>query len=249
MFTRDSRIDASVLKSGLDLIGHLFRCEFQSVEHYVRSDYENDFLFMWNHFLWTLCGGQHSVCFNSDAVSKVCSRAPVHIMKLTRLHMSHVRDFLRSNPDIAASVKILHLVRDPRGIVASRRRVAWCNTSESCVRPDTMCSEIRADLESYEELKKEFPKSVYRLRYEDLCLNPEVEAMKLFRVLGLNYTEHVSRYLKTHVKAQKHHALDSHSTWRNTSTAAFEWRTKLSYEDINEIQRCCSDVLLRLDYE
>ncbi|KAL1472174.1 hypothetical protein MTO96_039482 [Rhipicephalus appendiculatus] len=249
MFNINSRINASAAGKALDLIGHLFRCEFQRVEHYARWDFEHAFLFMWNHFLWTLCRGQYPVCFNSDAVSQVCSRAPAQVMKVTRLPMSLVRDWLRSRPDLAGSVKILHLVRDPRGIVASRRRVAWCNESSSCMHHDTVCSELRADLDSYDELKKVLPNNTYRLRYEDLSLNPNSEALSLFAILGLNYTDYVTRFLKTHTKARKDDALDPHSTRRNSSTVPFQWSTKLSYEDIVDIQRSCSDVLLRLGYK
>ncbi|KAL1472173.1 hypothetical protein MTO96_039484, partial [Rhipicephalus appendiculatus] len=249
MFNINARINASTVPKALDLIGHLFRCEFQRVEHYARWDYEHAFLFLWNHFLWTLCRGQYSVCFNSDAVSQVCSRASAQVMKVTRLHMSLVQDWLRSNPDLVESVKILHLVRDPRGIVASRRRVDWCNESKSCMHQDTVCSELRADLDSYDELKKALPNNTYRLRYEDLSLNPNSEAVRLFDVLGLNYTEYVTRFLKTHTKAPKDYALTPHSTRRDSSIVPFQWKTKLSYEDVVNIQRSCSDVLLRLGYK
>ncbi|KAH7964367.1 hypothetical protein HPB51_027399 [Rhipicephalus microplus] len=249
MFGHNFRTNDSAAHQALDLIGHLFHCEFQRIKDYARWDYEHSSLFVWNHFLWTLCRGKSSVCFNSEAVSQVCSRAPAQVMKVTRLPMSHVRDWLRSNPDIAGTVKIVHLVRDPRGIVASRRRVAWCNKSEACMHQDSVCSEVRADLYSYEELKKVLPNSTHRLRYEDLALNPNGEAVRLFDVLGLKYTRHVTRFLKTHTRSRKDNSLYPHSTRRNSSIVAFQWRTKLSYEDVVNIQRSCSDVLLRLGYK
>ncbi|KAL1477379.1 hypothetical protein MTO96_035775 [Rhipicephalus appendiculatus] len=94
-----------------------------------------------------------------------------------------------------------------------------------------------------------FPNSTYRVRYEDVSLDPKKEALKMFEALGLNYTMYVSNFLKTHTKARKADALDPYSTKRNSSTVAFQWRTKLNFEDIAEIQRSCSDVLLRLGYK
>lgn len=249
MFSKDARLDGSAASNASGLIGHLLRCDFQRVQHYVRWASDKKFLFRRNHFLWALCGGQHPVCFKPDYVSKVCARAPAQVMKVTRLHMSQVRDWLHSNPDIAGSVKILHLVRDPRGILASRRLLDWCNESKSCAHQDTLCSELRADLDTFEELQRTFPNSTYRLRYEDVSLDPKKEALKMFDALGLNYTVYVSNFLKTHTRARKADALDPYSTRRNSSTVAFQWRTKLNYEDIADIQRSCSDVLLRLGYK
>lgn len=249
MFSKDARLDGSAAANASGLIGHLLRCDFQRVQHYVRWANERRFLFKRNHFLWALCGGQWQVCFKPEFVSKVCARAPAQVMKVTRLHMSQVRDWLHSNPDIAKSVKILHLVRDPRGILASRRVLDWCNVSKSCAHQDTLCSELRADLDTFEELQRTFPNSTYRVRYEDVSLDPKKEAVRLFEALGLNYTVYVSNFLKTHTKARKADALDPYSTRRNSSTVAFQWRSKLEFEDIADIQRSCSDVLLRLGYK
>ncbi|XP_037498543.1 carbohydrate sulfotransferase 1-like [Rhipicephalus sanguineus] len=249
MFSNDARLNGSAASNASGLIGHLLRCNFQRVQHYVRWAYERKFLFKRNHFLWALCGGQYPVCFKPDFVSKVCARAPAQVMKVTRLHMSQVRDWLQSNPDLAKTMKVLHLVRDPRGILASRRLLEWCNESKSCAHQDTLCSELRADLDTFEDLQRMFPNSTYRVRYEDVSLDPKKEALKMFEALGLNYTVYVSNFLKTHTKARKADALDPYSTKRNSSTVAFQWRTKLKFDDIAEIQRSCSDVLLRLGYK
>ncbi|KAH6922985.1 hypothetical protein HPB50_020467 [Hyalomma asiaticum] len=208
------------------------------------------FIFSVNRFLWTLCGAKYPVCLNSGAIAGVCSRAPVQVMKVTRLrNQSQVRDWLRRNQDIAKSVKILHLVRDPRGILASRRRVDWCKESKSCTHPDTICTELRADLDCYEELKNALPNNAHRLRFEDLSVDPKREAVKLFNTLGMNYTHYTTMFLKAHTKARNADLRNPHSTRRNTRTVAFQWKTKLSYEDIVDIQRSCSDVLLRLGYK
>ncbi|KAH7975498.1 hypothetical protein HPB52_002247 [Rhipicephalus sanguineus] len=246
MFSGNARVSGKAVTNASALVNHLFRCDFLRAPHYLRWAYKDDDFFRRNRFLWTLCKGQRPVCFDADVVTQVCSRASVHVMKVTRLHMSHVRDWLRSNPDIAGSVKIVHLVRDPRGILASRRRLHWCNESKSCVHQDTLCSELRADLDTFEELRRAFPNSTYRVRYEDVSLDPKRESLKLFGALGLNYTTSVSGFLDTHTKPRKASALNPYSTWRNSSAVTFQWRTKLSYKDIVDIQESCVDVLLRL---
>lgn len=249
MFSNNARLDGGAALNASKLVGHLLRCEFSRVQHYIRWVTEMKFLFRRNHFLWAMCGGQNAVCFKGEYVAKVCLRAPTQVMKVTRLHMSQVKDWIKTNRDIAGSVKVVHLVRDPRGILASRRLLDWCNESKSCAHQDTLCSEIRADLDSFEDLKRELPNGTYRLRYEDVSVEPEKEVRALFKGLGLKYTTSVANFLKTHTRARKVDALDPYSTRRNSSTVAFEWRQKLKYADIVEIQKSCSDVLLRLGYD
>ncbi|KAL1472175.1 hypothetical protein MTO96_039483 [Rhipicephalus appendiculatus] len=248
MFIRNARLSGNAASNASALVNHLFRCDFLRAQLFLRWAYKDNDIFTRNRFLWTLCKGQRSVCYDADVVTKVCSRAPVHVMKVTRLHMAHVRDWLLSNPDIARSVKIVHLVRDPRGILASRRVLNWCSVSKSCAHQDRLCSELRADLDAFKDLQRTFPNSTYRVRYEDMSLDSKKEALKLFAALGLNYTTSVSRFLDTHTKPRKATASNPYSTWRNSSAVTFQWRTKLSYKDIMDIQQSCTDVLLRLGY-
>ncbi|KAL3245505.1 hypothetical protein MRX96_017960 [Rhipicephalus microplus] len=153
-----TRLNEMTACKAISLIGHLLRYKLQSEEQYVHMVFEKKDLFKRNRFLWTLCQGNSGVCFWPDFVSKVCARAPVQVMKITCLHMSQVRDWLRSNPDLATSVKILHLVQDPRGILASRRLLGWCNGSKRCVHPATLCSELRTNLNTNRRARQDVSK-------------------------------------------------------------------------------------------
>ncbi|KAH9371377.1 hypothetical protein HPB48_023035 [Haemaphysalis longicornis] len=109
---------------------------------------------------------------------------------------------------------------------------------------------MRSDLDSFEELAKRMqPNRTLRLRFEDLAADPENEAPQLFRYLGLNYTTAVSQYVKSHTRATFRDLRNAHSTKRNPHRVAVEWKRKLSNGTIHAIERACSDVLLRLNYE
>jgi hypothetical protein len=49
------------------------------------------------------------------------------------------------------------LVRDPRGILYSRRDRPWCKTSPACFDPEKLCSDMVDDFHSAQELKEKFP--------------------------------------------------------------------------------------------
>ncbi|XP_077561669.1 carbohydrate sulfotransferase 1-like isoform X3 [Haemaphysalis longicornis] len=202
-----------------------------------------------NHFLAEVCEGGQS-CTSPAHMAVLCSRAEQQVLKFTRLYVSQVADWIERNPDIAPAVQVVHLVRDPRAVYSSRRGLRWCTDNAACDSAEALCAQMRSDLDSFEELAKRMqPNRTLRLRFEDLAADPENEAPQLFRYLGLNYTTAVSQYVKSHTRATFRDLRNAHSTKRNPHRVAVEWKRKLSNGTIHAIERACSDVLLRLNYE
>lgn len=54
-------------------------------------------------------------------------------------------------------LRMLFLVRDPRGIMASRANHNWCN-SPQCFKPDDLCKNLVSDYAVAKELVKKYPK-------------------------------------------------------------------------------------------
>lgn len=248
MYSNDARLNDTAAREGVALIGRLLRCQFNRSSVYMQwvTKARNQFLLRRNRFLWSHCGLKYSICFKPDFVSGTCDRAPFQIMKLTRLSIAQVTDFVQDK-DLGAT-KLVHLVRDPRGILSSRRLLDWCRSS-NCSDYKTLCQEMREDLDAFENLRRDFPTRMIRVRYEDVSINPENETKTLFKNLGLPYSNSVVMFLKTHTKAHRQDVLDPYSTKRNSSTVPFEWRKKLEFRDIQSIQEACKDVLLRLGYK
>lgn len=245
--TYDSRIGGTKLQEAFDLFGSILRCNFSSQEDYLRwaKRPDNQFLFERNIFLWFTCKSNPKMCFTPEMVSAVCQRAPVQVMKVTRLNMRDLREFLSQNPDI--KTKVVYLARDPRGIISSRRTLDWC-TDTQCSDPHFLCREMMDDLEVFNELQETEPDKFIQVLYEDIALYPEREAKRLFQFLGLPFSVSVQRFLRTHTTARKTDGLNPYSTRRNSSSMAFSWRSRLSFPQVNLIQATCSEVLHKLNY-
>lgn len=245
--TYNSRIGDDKIEKAFDLFNGIFKCNFSELKDYMQwvKQSHNQFLFAHNLFLRVTCHSNPKTCFNPTFVNAVCSRAPIHVMKLTRLHMRHLKTYLEENRDM--EIKVVYLTRDPRGIVSSRWTLDWCNGTE-CSDPNVLCHEMSEDLKIFDQLQKEKPSNFIKVRYEDITLNPEIESRKLFKFLQLPFSTSVQRFLKTHTVGRRTDDNNPYSTRRNTTSMAFSWRERFTYKQVIDVQQSCEDVLKDLNH-
>ncbi|XP_070393685.1 carbohydrate sulfotransferase 1-like [Dermacentor albipictus] len=162
-----------------------------------------------------------------------------------------VGSWIERNPDIAQSVRVVHLVRDPRAIYSSRRGLRWCTNYKPCDSAAALCDQMRSDLDAFGELARRLQiNRTYQIRFEDLAADPLNETMRVFGSLGLIYAPSVSKYIETHTAAAAAAEIRNRfSTKRNSRAVAHMWKLKLSMRKIREIETTCSDVLQRLGYK
>ncbi|XP_070388499.1 carbohydrate sulfotransferase 5-like isoform X2 [Dermacentor albipictus] len=228
------------------LIDELLRCRFEPL---YTVWLENNPYYKFNHFLADLCEDGES-CSSPGHLSALCSRAETQVFKFTRLRVSQVASWIERNPDIAQSVRVVHLVRDPRAIYSSRRGIRWCTDYKHCDSAATLCDQMRSDLDAFGELTRRLQiNRTYQIRFEDLAADPLNETMRVFVSLGLNYAPSVSKYIQTHTAtASAAEMRNDHSTKRNSKAVVHMWKQKLSRVKIREIETTCGDVLQRLGY-
>ncbi|XP_037505104.2 carbohydrate sulfotransferase 5-like [Rhipicephalus sanguineus] len=228
------------------LLDALVKCRFEPL---YTAWMENTRYYKQNHFLADICEGGES-CFSPGYLSGLCSRAQAQVFKFTRLRVTQVQSWIQKNPEMASSVRVVHLVRDPRAMYASRRRLDWCKNDAHCGSAAALCGEMRSDLDAFGELGRHLLSNrTYQIRFEDLAADPLNETRRLFMRLGLEFVPSVSAYVGNHTAATGAKTKDSYSTWRNTKAVADRWRYRLPRGTIRAIQTTCSDVLLRLGYK
>ncbi|CAF1077899.1 unnamed protein product, partial [Didymodactylos carnosus] len=123
-------------------------------------------------------------------------------MKVARLHMKHIEQ-LMSTVKNDLNLKVVFLVRDPRGIYSSRKAMDWC-VNTPCIDVQNLCNEMRVDLKVFRRLKQSNPNQFNLIKYEDLSSNPERETRILFKQLQIPYTKTVQRFLETHTSEKIH---------------------------------------------
>ncbi|KAK3871377.1 hypothetical protein Pcinc_023468 [Petrolisthes cinctipes] len=105
---------------------------------------------------------------------ELCRQEPLLIIKTIRTRLNWVRDLL-DKPDL--NLKVVHLVRDPRGTHISMDKVDWN------IDYKEMCDRVLEDLEEKKGLEKQYPGRYYFIKYEDLCRDPYRQANQLFGFL------------------------------------------------------------------
>lgn len=256
----------SSLQPRTQFLKSLFQCNFSTenlgyLHHAAKSS--NRFLFKnHNSRLWRVCSNllpKETMCFLPDYLNAVCPVHPIRLVKTVRLRVAETEKLLQ---DPEMNLKVIVLVRDPRGTYASRHvgQVAtWCKAAQ-CADPSTGCSNLLDDYEDACELEKRFPGRLLLVRYEDLSLNTEETVRDMLAFLDLPWTSQMTEYINTHTnKEQKNKVRNKktkkmevkpnpYSTTRNSTETAFKWRQSLAWNNISTVQETCRAPMARLGY-
>jgi len=259
--------DLKSVQSEPDFLKSLYTCNFNSentgfLSHVSKPP--NKFLFENHNFrLWNSCKNllpKSAMCFMPDYLNHVCPLFPIKLIKTVRLRVRKIEKLLG---DPAMDLKVIVLVRDPRGVYNSRNTGPvknWCK-NDLCANPVTGCQDLNNDIQAAFSLESQYPGSVRLVRYEDLSMFPEETARSMLDFLDLPFTEGIAHYIETHTakeklkvvrnkktkKVEKHK--DTYGTARNSSATAFAWRENLGFHETEKIQEACLVPMEKLGYK
>jgi len=171
-----------------------------------------------------------SLCSNIDYLDSVCSASPIQILRVSG-DIFHGLNFgrLLYDPWFSKNLKILFVLRDPRGITFQRTLDSKCN--QGCEDPSKICSRQRSSLRAAVQFQEFSPENFKVLRYEDLLSNPVSEMKNIIDFLNL--------------KSLKNDTIGFAENPRNQT-----WTRKLSLDQILNIQNAhnCLHVMRVLGY-
>jgi len=259
--------DLKVVQSEPDFLKSLYTCSFNSensgfLTHVAKPP--NKFLFENHNFrLWNSCKNllpKNAMCFMPDYLSHVCPLFPIKLIKTVRLRVRKIEKLLS---DPAMDLKVIVLVRDPRGVYNSRNTGPvknWCK-NDLCANPVTGCQDLNNDIQAAFSLESRYPGSVRLVRYEDLSMFPEETARSMLDFLDLPFTEGIAHYIETHTSKEKLKVVknkktkkierhkDTYGTARNSTATAFAWRENLGFSETEKIQEACLVPMEKLGYK
>jgi len=259
--------DLKTVQSETDFLKSLYTCKFTSenvgfLNHVSKPP--NKFLFEnHNYRLWNSCHNllpNNAMCFMPDYLNHACPLFPIKLVKTVRLRVRKVEKLIQ---DPAMDLKVIVLVRDPRGVYNSRSSgpvKSWCK-NDLCANPVTGCQDLNDDIQSAFNLESRYPGSVRIVRYEDLSMSPEDTSKAMLNFLDLPYTEGIADYIETHTSKEKlkivknkktkklERQKDTYGTARNSSATAFAWRENLGFDETEKIQEACQVPMGKLGYK
>ena len=83
---------------------------------------------------------------------RFCPLFPYQSIKTVRLRLNLTKPLVEE-----LNVRILLLVRDPRGTVESRKHRVWCPGNRDCEDPARLCQDLQSDHEAFLRLSALYP--------------------------------------------------------------------------------------------
>ena len=189
--------------------------------------------------------------------SMSCRKSSIIATKVIRMRMRYARYLLKELPD----VKFVHLVRDPRGVFFSQKKISPRLLSNiSSIR--ALCDSMLDDVVERRSLEELYPDSFLQVRYEDMSEDPHGTAANIYSHIGVPQPPLIKMWIADNtgvgnveisnnnssniterdVSGSKAKRSSTYGTYRGNSTAtAYSWLSKLSDSDhcvIDSIQQC-----------
>ena len=145
--------------SAAALVSALLRCDYDDgVLNYLRhsSKTSNNFLFRDNFRVWSTCQNllpAKSACFLPLFYKAACPLFPVRIVKTVRMRVAETEALLTAKG--LQNLKVVVLLRDPRGVMNSRATMDWC-LADRCANAEVVCEHLDRDLKAAYELRKRY---------------------------------------------------------------------------------------------
>lgn len=123
-------------------------------EEYIEFGVEHVYPHNHNPKVWVHCERQRHLCADWEFLSKTCNSVSIQLMKAVRFRLSLAESLLS---DDALNLRVLFLVRDPRGSLLSRRNLTWCQKSPDCFDTSRVCADMVADFKAGAKLRDKYP--------------------------------------------------------------------------------------------
>ncbi|KAL7640878.1 UNVERIFIED_CONTAM: hypothetical protein RMT77_008015 [Armadillidium vulgare] len=183
----------------------------------------------------------YKTCVDEIDLNDDCRNSGLLLIKNIRTRLKIVRDVLRTNKDL----KIIHLIRDPRGSLWSIKRFKWGVSEES------RCKDFADDLKAFNGLKKRFPQRIINVSYELFSKEPLRETKRIFKFLfNLNdIPEVTANFLKEHLSPEAD-VTGVMSTFKNATSQYQLWRRKISDDYLKKIENIsdCREGILGMNH-
>ncbi|RWS22640.1 secreted protein-like protein [Leptotrombidium deliense] len=218
-----------------NIMRQILDCNFEEISKY-RDKSVTQYDYRLNNVLKSHCT-TFTYC-SPKLVENVCRKCELHVIKTVRLTLKQAFQFVRTL-NYSENVKIVHLVRDPRAIFNSRRNLwlHWC--TGNCANLSMLCERMNDDFKTFMEIKKQFPKNVFRVYYEQLAFDTINYTRELYKVLNLKFSRQVLTFIQIHTSVRAFADFQSPETIRNSRNTISKWYSESSVSEINKIQNVC----------
>ena len=180
-------------------------------------------------------------------LQNVCENSPFRIIKTIRLELNDIQNLLEDLPNL----KIIHLVRDPRGTLASQARVGQCSAIKGGQTGCTnrFCKRLENDVLAGQQIIEKYPDRIMSVLYEDIARHPLESSKKMYDFIGADFTEEAKAYIYNITMAGLENGCVICTTRSNSSKHTDAWKIRMSPKFIDIVNERCNYILKRYNFD
>ena len=182
-------------------------------------------------------------------VRKHCISKTHLVTKILRTTLDNYENILTKHE----SVILVQLFRDPRAIINSRSRTWWYSyASDKALEDDAdcLCSQMMLDYEYGLAFQAKFPGRMLSLIYEDFMSDLHSKLDRLYEKLGMSTLDNLEMIINDLLKQISDAGMSYSSKPKNLKAKKDTewWRSSLSWQQIQIIDKQCQDVYKVIGY-
>ncbi|XP_063404486.1 carbohydrate sulfotransferase 1-like [Mytilus trossulus] len=173
-------------------------------------------------------------CVNKMEV--MCKNSTNILIKTIRISFDLFHKVVSKIPDI----KIIHLVRDPRAILYSRRELGYLDYQEINNVSHQLCTKM---VKNIHNCNHKMRRNVFSLKFECLAAYPISETESLYTYLNFEFTNEISSWLITHTKGNAMlFGMKYNVNVADSLLVSLKWMTQLPKNVLRSIDQECQEV-------
>ena len=178
-------------------------------------------------------------------------------IKVIRSTMEEIEMLLQRNSECADRIKVIHLLRDPRGKFNShlhlptfRFYIMYKYTREIKQFINLCCSRMLQDITLRKKLETFYPSSFLELHYEQIANNFSKAVEEIYDFI---LKDRAPPAVNDFISVLRHHKMKkgvNRAVMKsNSSQRAVAWKSQLSVQDLTDIERSsCRSIISYLKY-
>ncbi|XP_019645302.1 PREDICTED: carbohydrate sulfotransferase 1-like [Branchiostoma belcheri] len=211
-------------------------------------------------FQWGITNKSDSICpiprdTLASVLNQACQNSQINVAKIIRIwYINFFEPIVANGSVVGREVKILHLIRDPRAVVASQIRIfnrkeptPFAEDFVDDTKTENLCTQLVENVQTQDGVPDWLLGHYALIRYEDVAMAPAAMTEKLYYFLGTESDKAVFRWLAKNTNATEP-GESYFSRKRNSRDTVDAWRRKLSLSAVLKIQNICRDALEMFGY-
>lgn len=179
-----------------------------------------------------------------DAFTADCKQSPLRVVKVINMRVDDVRGLLEKY----SNLRVIHLVRDPRGMIQSRIPMKEYYYYSPTITASSLCGDMLRDVRAIYGLSRLYPRQLLQLRYEDFAESPLQHTENIYNFLGVDLPAKVKKWVQENTNAQAQDSWSLGTARTNSSEAAYKWRKNIAWDLTLAMDDMCKRVYKALGY-